>query len=98
MNRAASVEAEVKNPNRTCRHPPLPTLLSVSSPPHPTPLIHVVYGAQFEMSRAYRIKFRLLGGGTSPHITTPQALSEELARVTKAIQEVVLTPEAAELN
>lgn len=94
MSRAAS-EVEVKTPNRTCRHPPLPTLLSASSPP---PLIQVVYGAQFEMSLAYRIKFRLLGGGKSPHVTTPQALSEELAQVTKAVQEVALTPAGAELT
>ena len=62
------------------------------------PLIQVVYGAQFEMSLAYRKKFRLLGGGKSPHVTTPQALSEELAQVTKAVQEVALTPAGAELT
>lgn len=95
MNRAASVEVEVKNPNRTCRHPHSPPCSLFHSPP---PLIQVVYGAQFEMSLAYRIKFRLLVGGKSPHVTTPQALSEELARVTKVIQEVALTPAAAELN
>ena len=75
--------------------PPLPTLLSASFPP---PLIQVGYGAQSEMSRACRIKFRLLRGGKSPHVTTPQALSEELAQGTKAVQEAALTPAAAEIN
>lgn len=84
---AASVEAEVQNPNSTCLPP---TLCFI-----PLFLSQVSDGTQFEMSLACRIKFRL-SWGKSPHLTR-QALTEELTQVTKTIPKVGLPWHRAEL-
>jgi len=68
MSTVASAEGQVENPNSTYFSL---ALCFISSS-----LIQLVYGTQFEMSLACRIKFRLLTWGKSLHLAH-QTLSEE---------------------